>query len=142
MNSTYSRSLDVDGITNSRSPYPSATLAGDTIYVSGQVSFADDGSVLGIGDIAVQTRCSLERLAKVLSAYNATLDDVVSCTVYLTDAALSAAFNSTWVSVFGEHRPSRTTAVAGLLDPRLLVEVQAIARVPKGSRSSGTGELK
>lgn len=142
MQSTHSRTLDVDGITNLASPYPSATLSGDTIYVSGQVSFADDGSVVGIGDISVQTRCSLERVVRVLSAYNATLDDIVSCTVYLTDAALAEAFNTTWVSVFGEHRPSRATVVAGLLDPRLMVEVQAVARVPNESASSRAGESK
>ncbi|MET3368409.1 UNVERIFIED_CONTAM: 2-iminobutanoate/2-iminopropanoate deaminase [Jeotgalibacillus campisalis] len=142
MNSTYSPTLDVDGITGPESPYPSATVCGDTIYVSGQVSFADDGSVVGVGDVAVQTRCSLERLARVLSVFGTTLDDVVSCTVYLTDPALAGAFNQAWVAAFGGHRPSRATVVAGLLDPRLLVEVQAIARIPRGDSGPGKRESK
>ncbi|MGF6834980.1 2-iminobutanoate/2-iminopropanoate deaminase [Paenarthrobacter sp. TE4293] len=126
------RTVDVDGITTPDSPYPSATRAGDTVYISGQVSFGDRGTVVGEGDIQAQTRCSLERLVTVLSTYGATLGDVVSCTVYLRDAALAEAFNRTWVSVFGGHRPSRATVVAELLDPRLLVEVQAIACLPQG----------
>jgi 2-iminobutanoate/2-iminopropanoate deaminase len=142
MNSTYSPTVDVDGITGPDSHYPSATLCGDTIYVSGQVSFADDGSVAGLDDVAVQTRCSLERLARVLSVFGATLDDVVSCTVYLTDAAFAGAFNQEWAAAFGGHRPSRATVVAGLLDPRLLVEVQAVARVPLDQPASGPGGSK
>ncbi|WP_369745923.1 RidA family protein [Paenarthrobacter sp. AMU7] len=126
------RTVDVDGITTPDSPYPSATRAGDTVYVSGQVSFGDGGSVVGEGDIEAQTRCSLERLGKVLSTYGASLSNVVSCTVYLRDAALAEAFNRTWVSVFAGHRPSRATVVAELLDPRLLVEVQATACLPQG----------
>ncbi|NWL10054.1 enamine deaminase RidA [Paenarthrobacter nitroguajacolicus] len=137
MNTTYSPTLDVDGITGPDSPYPSATVCGDIIYVSGQVSFADDGSVAGIGDVAVQTQCSLERLARILSVFGATLDNVVSCTVYLTDAAHAGVFNQAWVTAFGGHRPSRATVVSGLLDPRLLVEVQAIARVPQGHIPQG-----
>lgn len=147
MNSTYSPTVDVDGITGPDSPYPSATVCGNIIHVSGQVAFADDGSVVGIGDVAVQTQCSLDRLARVLSVFGATLDDVVSCTVYLTDAAHAGAFNQAWATAFGGHRPSRATVVAGLLDPQLLVEVQATARipqvqVPQGSVAPGMQEPK
>jgi 2-iminobutanoate/2-iminopropanoate deaminase len=123
------RAVDVDGITTPGSPYPSATRVGDTLYVSGQVSFNDDGSVFGEGDITAQTRRTLTRLARILSVYGATLDDAVSCTVYLKDASLAGAFNAAWSAVFGGHRPSRATVVAELLDPRLLVEVQAIAHL-------------
>lgn len=125
------RTVDVPGITTEASPYPAATLAGGTLYVSGQVSFSDDGLVVGEGDIEAQTRCSLERLGRVLATYGAGLANVVSCTVYLKEAVLAEAFNKTWVSAFGGHRPSRATVVAELLDPRLLVEVQAIACLPQ-----------
>ncbi|WP_347109394.1 RidA family protein [Paenarthrobacter sp. S56] len=125
------RTIDVPGITTPVSPYPAATRAGDWVYVSGQVSFDDDGSVRGEGDIEAQTRCSLERLQRVLAGYGAGLADVVSCTVYLRDAGLADAFNTAWVSAFDGHRPSRATVVAELLDRRLLVEVQAIAYLPQ-----------
>jgi 2-iminobutanoate/2-iminopropanoate deaminase len=119
--------IDVDGITTTGMPYPSATRAGDFVYISGQVSFTDDGAVHGEGDVTAQTLHSLTRLARVLDAYGATLDDVISCTVYLKEANLGGAFNAAWSAGFGGHRPSRATVVAELLDPRLLVEVQAIA---------------
>lgn len=127
--------VDVDGITTTDMPYPSATRAGDIVYVSGQVSFTDDGTVHGEGDVTAQTLHSLSRLARVLDAYGATLDDVVSCTVYLKEASLGGAFNAAWSAGFGGHRPSRATVVTELLDPRLLVEVQAIAHLRE--RASG-----
>ncbi|MGO4582871.1 RidA family protein [Arthrobacter sp. 2RAF6] len=134
------RTVDVDGITTPGSPYPSATRAGDTIYVSGQVSFADEGGVLAEGDASAQTRHALARLARVLAVYGATLEDVVSCTVYLKDASLAEPFNAAWSAAFGGHRPSRATVVAELLDPRLLVEVQAIARLQRSSSRDAEGQ--
>lgn len=119
--------LDVSGITTPASPYPSAVVSGDLVFVSGQVSFDDAGSVVGEGDVTAQTRQVLERLQRVLHACGATLDDVVSTTAYLTRPSDSGAFNAEWSRWFGGRRPARATVVAQLLDERLLVEVQAIA---------------
>ncbi|WP_284982313.1 RidA family protein [Arthrobacter sp. efr-133-TYG-118] len=134
------RTVDVEGITTAGSLYPSATRVGDTVYVSGQVSFTDDGRIHGEGDVSAQTRHSVARLARVLAVYAATLDDVVSCTVYLKDASLAESFNAAWGAAFGRHRPSRATVVAQLLDQRLLVEVQAIARLQRSSSADAGRE--
>lgn len=119
--------VDVPGITTDDSPYPSAVDTGALVFVSGQVSFDDHGRVVAPRDPAGQTRQCLTRLELVLESLGCSLTDVVSATVYLTDAAFAADFNAEWGRWFGAHRPARATVVADLLDPALLVEVQAIA---------------
>jgi 2-iminobutanoate/2-iminopropanoate deaminase len=118
--------LDVPGVTTSASPYPSAVTAGNLVFVSGQVSFDDAGAVVG-KDVTAQTRQALTRLERILAATGATLHDLVSATVYLTDGDDAAKFNQEWMRWFTDHRPARATVIAGLLDSRLLVEIQAIA---------------
>lgn len=130
--------LDVPGITTSSSPYPSAVVVGDLVFVSGQVSFDDSGSVVAEGDVTGQTRQVLERLQRVLLMSGATLDGVVSTTVYLSRASYAGAFNTEWSRWFGSRRPARATVVAQLLDERLLVEVQAIAVRTSPDTEGGT----
>lgn len=115
------------GITTASSPYPSAVVVGDLVFVSGQVAFDDTGTVVAEGDVTGQTRQVLERLQRVLLACGASLDDVVTTTAYLSRSSDSGAFNAEWSRWFGDRRPARATVVAQLLDERLLVEVQAVA---------------
>ncbi|RZL82486.1 MAG: RidA family protein [Rhodococcus sp. (in: high G+C Gram-positive bacteria)] len=125
--------VDVPGVTTGTGPYPSARRMGDLVFVSGQVSFDDDGRVVGT-DVVTQTRHSLTRLDRVLAAAGATLRDIASATVYLTNAGDAAEFNEEWMRWFGgDHRPARATVVADLLDPRLLVEIQAVAVTGHGA---------
>lgn len=115
--------------------YPSAAIAGDLVFVSGQVSFDDAGAVVAEGDIRGQTRQTLGRLAAVLEACGSDLAGVAAATVYLTDAGHADAFNAEWGVAFGAHGPARATVIAQLLDPRLLVEVQAVAVQNRGYTS-------
>ncbi len=121
--------VDVDGISGTQTAYPAAVHHRDLLFISGQVSFTDDGSVAHHGDIRGQIRQSLERLDRVLAAAGSHRGAVLSATVYLTDAADAAILNEEWRAWFGSHRPARATAVAQLLDPRLLVEISAICAV-------------
>ena len=132
--------VDVPGVTTAASPYPSARRVGDLVFVSGQVSFDDAGRVVGT-DVVEQTRNSLTRLGRVLAAAGAGLHDIASATVYLVDADDAARFNEEWMRWFGaEHRPARATVVADLLEPRLLVEIQAIAVTGRGSNEGKESE--
>jgi 2-iminobutanoate/2-iminopropanoate deaminase len=124
--------LHVDGITTPESNFPSASRAGDFVYVSGQVSENANG-VVAPGDIGAQTTQAIARLETVLAACNGTLADVVSATVFLTDVSLAADFNAAWRSAFGDNRPSRATVIAPLLAPEFLVEIQAVAYIPENS---------
>ena len=59
--------------------------AGKTVFVSGQVARDLDGSVVGVGDVAAQTRKVLQNMQSVLAESGATMDDVVKVTVFVTN---------------------------------------------------------
>lgn len=119
------------------SPYAPGVVAGDLVFVSGQVAMDDAGQVVSPGDLAGQVTCVFDRIRGVLRAAGADLDDVASCTVFLTRSEDFAEFNRCWTREFGEHRPARVTVVTELVVAGLLVEIQAIAvRAPRPAGSA------
>ena len=128
------RSVDVEGLTDPSLPFPTFTRAGDWVYLSGQVALDQDGVLVGPGDVALQTTATLRAVELALAAAGGGLDEVVSATVYLAAADLGPAFEPAWRMGFSGWRPARTTVVAPPLDPRFLIEVQIVARVPEARR--------
>ena len=109
-------------------PYSHAIDTGDFVFLSGQTPLDPATGELVTGSIEAQTRRCLDNLQAVLTAGGLTLDDVVKCTVYLTDMADFAEMNAAYASYFSVPYPARTTvAVAGL--PRdARVEIEMVAR--------------
>ena len=102
--------------------------AGRTVYVSGQVAMDAEGNVVGEGDVKAQTEKVLENVATVLEAAGGTLDDVVKVTVFITDMGFYDEIHEVRRRFFGEPYPaSSMVEVSALIDPRLLVEVEAVA---------------
>jgi enamine deaminase RidA (YjgF/YER057c/UK114 family) len=107
--------------------YSRAVAAGDFIFVSGCTSIVD-GKIVHEGDVAKQTEQALLNVSAALEQFGASLADVVQTRVYVTDI-------SRWQEVGEAHRlafelapPASTMVqVAALIDPRLLVEVEAVA---------------
>lgn len=113
-------------------PYLSqAAVANGLIFVAGQVAWNADGSVVAKGDPYGQTHAALDNLETVLKTAGASLADIVSATIFLTDESYAAEYNRAWTERF-QTKPPRATAVSGLLAPDLLVEIQAIALAPAG----------
>jgi enamine deaminase RidA (YjgF/YER057c/UK114 family) len=96
------------------------------LVVSGQVGIAPDGTVVEGGP--EQIRQALANLGNILAAHGMSQANLVKMTVFLTEPALVdvwRAMRSAWI---GGHAPASTLLiVAGLADPRLLVEVEAEA---------------
>lgn len=105
--------------------------AGRTVYVSGQVAMDAGGNVVGEGDVGVQTEKVLENVATVLGAAGGSLDDVVKVTVFITDMGHYDEVHEVRRRHFKEPYPaSSMVEVSALIDPRLLVEVEAVAVIP------------
>ncbi len=105
--------------------------AGRTVYVSGQVSMDAEGNVVGEGDVGAQTQKVLENVATVLEAAGGSLDDIVKVTVFITDMGHYDAIHEVRRRFFREPYPaSSMVEVSALIDPRLLVEVEAVAVIP------------
>ncbi|ONH31086.1 2-aminomuconate deaminase [Pseudofrankia asymbiotica] len=115
--------------------------AGDFVHVSGTSSRRPDNTFAGaeadeLGttslDIRAQTRAVIENLGTLLAAAGAGLSDLVSVTTYLVSMNDFGGYNEVWAEFFDETGPTRTTvAVHQLPHPLLLIEMQAIAYVPR-----------
>jgi 2-iminobutanoate/2-iminopropanoate deaminase len=108
-------------------PYSPGTRGGGLVYTSGQVSWDENGELVGAGDPAAQTRQVLANVESVLAEGGATLADVLKCNVYLADIRHFQAMNDVFATFFATDPPARTTVQAPLADPGMLVEIEAIA---------------
>ena len=106
-------------------PYTPAVRAGDLIFVSGQVPRDPRTGELSGSDFEGQARKVLENVRGVLAAAGATMDDVVSTIVYLTDVDDWGKFNDVYKEFFKPPFPTRTAVGAQLRGIR--VEVSAVA---------------
>ncbi len=105
-----------------------AVRVGDRVLVSGTAPIWPDGSVHP-DPLAQAGRC-LEIIAEALAEAGAGLGDVVRTRVFLTDAADAGNVSIAHGRAFGDVRPAATmVVVAGLLDPRWRVEIEAEAVV-------------
>jgi enamine deaminase RidA (YjgF/YER057c/UK114 family) len=108
-----------------------AVRFGDLIFVSGCVSADSEGNIVGEGDLAVQTRTTLDNLRMVLQAAGADLKDVLKTTVYMLDISQRGVTHDIRKEYFGESPPASTMLeVKGLGRPEYLIEIDAIAAAP------------
>lgn len=110
--------------------YSRAVRAGDLVLVAGTTAVDEDGVVRGIGDAAAQTEFILDRIEAALAAAGARLDQVVLTRVFVTDVGRAEEIGRVHGARFGEHPPvSSMVGVDALLDPRMIVEIEAMAYV-------------
>ncbi len=109
-------------------PLSAATLIGDLMFVSGTPGFHADGQI-DEGDFGRQFEQAVAVLTEVLAAGGANLHSLAKVNVILTRASDVAEMNCRYAHLFGPAPyPARTTVVlAALPDPRMLVEIEAIA---------------
>jgi 2-iminobutanoate/2-iminopropanoate deaminase len=107
-------------------PLSRVTLAGSTVYVSGQLARGADGQIVK-GGFAAQARQALNNLKSALETAGCGMSDVVKATVWLTDAGDNAEFNAIYREYFAEPYPSRSVVVSGLVAPGAMIEIEAVA---------------
>jgi enamine deaminase RidA (YjgF/YER057c/UK114 family) len=101
------------------------TGASRTLYVSGQVGIAADGTVPD--DVVAQSRLAWANLAAQLSAAGMTLDNVVKIVTILPDAADIAGSRIGRQEALGDRKPASTLIIGGLANPAWKIEVEAVA---------------
>ena len=106
-------------------PYTPIVRAGDWLVVSGQVG-AVEGKLVE-GGVREQLQQALANLRGLLEGAGASLDDVVKCTVFLTDMADFATMNELYMAAFGDHRPARSAVAVKQLPLGALIEIEAWA---------------
>ena len=88
-------------------PYSPVLVAGDFVYVSGQLGLADGALVEG--GVAAQVRQIFANASGLLTRAGARLDQVVKCTVFLSSMDDFAEMNGAYIEGFVGHRPCRST---------------------------------
>jgi len=111
-----------------------AAVEGDgrIVHLKGQVALDRVGRIVGKRDMRTQTRQVLENIQDVLTAIGGRMEDVLSLTHYVTDIHAFAGIGDVRREFFREPYPVTTTVqVAALYHPDLVVEITAIAEVPR-----------
>jgi enamine deaminase RidA (YjgF/YER057c/UK114 family) len=109
--------------------YSRAVRAGNTIAVAGTASVAADGTIAHRGDAYLQARRCLEIIVAALAELGAGPEHVIRTRVYVRDASLWQDVGRAHGEVFGATPPASTMVVAGMVDPDMLVEIEADAVV-------------
>ncbi|MDQ3723083.1 MAG: RidA family protein [Actinomycetota bacterium] len=108
--------------------YSRAVRAGDLVLVAGTTAIDEDGVVRGIGDAGQQTAFVLDRIADALAVAGARMDQVVQTRMFVTDMSRAEEIGRAHGERFGAHAPvSAMVQVAALIDPRMLIEIEAVA---------------
>ena len=109
-------------------PYSQAIVSDGWIFASGQIPLDPATGALVQGGADAQTERVLANLVAVLDAAGGSLQTVVKTTVFLSDMALFAEMNAAYESVFGGHKPARSTVAVRGLPKGVDVEIDVVAR--------------
>lgn len=110
--------------------YSRAVRVGRHVYVAGTTASGVDGPVGG-ADIGAQTAEVLRRIAAALAEAGAGVEHVVRTRMFVTDLARWSEVAAAHGAVFGDIRPASTMVeVSALIEPGLLVEIEADALLP------------
>lgn len=110
--------------------FSAAVEADGWVTTAGMTAVGPDGEVVGGGSAYAQAREALRKALAALEAAGATVpEQVVQTRLYVTDAAHADDVGRAHAEVFADHPPAATMVVVGLLDPRMLVEVELRAYI-------------
>ncbi len=108
-----------------------AVRVGQWVSVAGTTAASERGGAVGGDDIGEQTREALRRIELALEQVGARLEDVVRTRMFVTDISRWEAVGRAHGEVFAKIRPAASMVqVSQLIDPALLVEIEADAVVP------------
>ena len=111
---------------------------GRLLLISGQAATDKDGKVIGKGDFRRQAEQVFANIKSAVEAAGGTIDDIVKLNSYIVDPGTNlSAYREVRVKFFGKNKnqpASTTVGVSSLVNPDLLLEIEALAVLPNNSR--------
>lgn len=112
--------------------YSRAVRMGQFVFVAGTTATDEHGKVIGVGDPYMQAAYALKKVEQALILAGAGLKDVVSTRMYVTNIDDWQQIGKAHGEFFGQVRPTATMVqVSRLIEPQMLVEIEAVAMVPE-----------
>lgn len=112
-------------------PYSTATIYGDTVYMSGMIGVDPAVQKPVEGGTMAQAKQVFENIVTVLDELGLTTDDVLKTTVFLTNLGEFAEVNKLYAEYFAPNFPARSCVEVSRLPMGLSIEVECIARYNK-----------
>lgn len=108
-------------------PYSQGVVAGNTLYVSGQIPYVPETMTPAGSDISSQTKQSLLNIQAIVEQAGFKKEEIVKCGVFLKDLAMFTEMNVVYSEFFGDHKPARFAVEVARLPLDVLIEIDAIA---------------
>ena len=108
-------------------PYSPYILAGNTLYLAGQIPIEAGTGKLIKGDIAKATRVVMQNIGVILKKNGMDYSNLVKCTIYLKDLGNYNAVNEVYASFFDGHYPARVAVEVARLPLDADIEISSIA---------------
>jgi 2-iminobutanoate/2-iminopropanoate deaminase len=108
-------------------PYSQAILAGDTLYVSGQIPVVPATGAIVSDQVEEQARQVMENVKAIVEAAGLTLDNVVKTSVFIKNMDDFGTINAVYSEFFKENCPARACVEVARLPKDVLLEMEAIA---------------
>ena len=110
--------------------YSRALKVGNRIYVTGTTATGEDGEIVGIDDAYEQAKQCLRNIESALQRLGAGFEHVVRTRMYVTDISRWQDYGRAHGEVFREILPATAMVeVKALIDPRMLIEIEADAEL-------------
>ncbi|MFC3879649.1 RidA family protein [Algoriphagus namhaensis] len=108
-------------------PYSQAVLAGNTLYVSGNIALDPDTGQLINENITEETHAVMKNMEAILRAAGYSFADVVKCTIFIKDMGEFGTINEAYGQYFKSNPPARETVEVSRLPKDVRVEISCIA---------------
>lgn len=111
-------------------PYSQGVIANGLLFTAGQIPLDPATGQVVAGGVVAQTERVMANLSAIIESAGATWRDVVKTTVYLHDMNDFPVVNETYARALGDARPARSTVQVSALPRNVLVEIDAVVRLP------------
>jgi 2-iminobutanoate/2-iminopropanoate deaminase len=122
------KTINIPGAPTPIGPYSQALLAGNTLYISGQIPINPADGLMTEGDIAAHTHRVMANIDALLQAAGMNFSNVVKTSIFLADMNDFTEVNRVYSTYFSGTYPARETIQAGRLPRDARVEISAVAQ--------------